>query len=94
MKNAGVDIMVTANNHSCDRGKPGLERTIRVLDSLEIGQTGTFIDSASRASKYPFLIEKHGFRIALLNYTYATNGIPATFPNIVNLISKKPSLTI
>ena len=92
MKNAGVDIMVTANNHSCDRGKPGLERTIRVLDSLEIGQTGTFIDSASRASKYPFLIEKHGFRIALLNYTYATNGIPATFPNIVNLISKKTIL--
>ena len=89
MKNAGVDIMVTANNHSCDRGKPGLERTIRVLDSLEIGQTGTFIDSASRAKKYPLLIEKNGFKIALLNYTYATNGIPATFPNIVNLISKK-----
>ena len=89
MKNAGVDVMVTANNHSCDRGKQGLERTIRVLDSLEIKQTGTFIDSASRAKKYPLLIEKSGFRIALLNYTYATNGLPATWPNIVNLISKK-----
>lgn len=89
MKNAGVDIMVTANNHSCDRGKPGLERTIRVLDSLEIRHTGTFMDAESRESKYPLLIEKNGFRIALLNYTYATNGIPATFPNIVNLISKE-----
>lgn len=89
LKNAGVDIMVTANNHSCDRRKQGLERTIRVLDSLEIGHTGTFIDSASRAREYPMIIEKNGFRIALLNYTYATNGIPATFPNIVNLISKK-----
>ena len=28
------------------------------------------------------------FRIALLNYTYGTNGIKATSPNIVNYIDK------
>ncbi len=89
MKNAGVDIMVTANNHSCDRRKVGVERTIAVLDSLEIKHTGTFLDAASREKEYPLLIEKNGFRIALLNYTYATNGIPASPPNIVNLINKE-----
>ena len=31
-------------------------------------------------------MEKNGFRIALLNYTYGTNGIPVTPPNIVNYI--------
>ncbi|HCR53176.1 MAG TPA: hypothetical protein DIW27_02075, partial [Cytophagales bacterium] len=30
--------------------------------------------------------EKKGFRFSLLNYTYGTNGIPVTTPNIVNLI--------
>ncbi|MDN5213856.1 CapA family protein [Fulvivirgaceae bacterium BMA12] len=92
MKNAGVDVMVTANNHSCDRRKVGLERTIAVLDSLEIKHTGTFLDAASREKEYPLLIEKNGFRIALLNYTYATNGIPASPPNIVNLINKETIL--
>ncbi len=89
LQNAGVDIMVTANNHSCDRRQQGVERTIKALDSLGIKHTGTFINAKSRAQTYPLLIEKNGFRLALLNYTYATNGIPATPPNIVNLIKKE-----
>lgn len=92
LQNVGVDIMVTANNHSCDRRKQGVERTIRVLDSLEMGHTGTFLSAEIREKTYPMLIEKNGFRIALLNYTYATNGIPATPPNIVNLIRKETIL--
>ncbi len=86
LKEVGVDVLVTANNHSVDRRKKGLERTIRVLDSLGIQHTGTFRDSAERASTYPLLLQKNGFRLALLNYTYGTNGIPVTKPNIVNLI--------
>ena len=33
-KNNGIDVLVTANNHSCDKGKKGILRTIKVLDSL------------------------------------------------------------
>ncbi|MCE7864130.1 MAG: CapA family protein [Bacteroidetes bacterium CHB5] len=86
LKRIGFDVLVTANNHSVDRRKKGVERTIRVLDSLAILHTGTFIDSATRANTYPLIIEKNGFRFSLLNYTYGTNGIPVTKPNIVNLI--------
>ena len=86
LKDVGVDVLVTANNHSVDRRKRGLERTIRVLDSLGILHTGTFRDSSERANTYPLLIEKNGFKLALLNYTYGTNGIPVTLPTIVNLI--------
>ena len=86
LKDAGFDVLVTANNHALDRRKGGVERTIRILDSLEIMHTGTFKDSAERASRYPLLIEKSGFRVSLLNYTYGTNGIPVTKPNIVNYI--------
>jgi poly-gamma-glutamate synthesis protein (capsule biosynthesis protein) len=32
------------------------------------------------------LVEKNGFKIALLNYTFSTNGLPVTKPNIVNRI--------
>ena len=86
LKNAGIDILATANNHSCDRHKKGILRTIDVLDSLQIKHTGTFRDSAERADQYPMIIEKNGIRIALLNYTYGTNGIPTPEPTIVNRI--------
>ena len=41
-KNSGIDVLVTANNHSCDRGSNGIIRTVNVLDSLGIHHTGTF----------------------------------------------------
>lgn len=83
---AGFNVLVTANNHSLDRGKSGLERTIRLIDSLQIPHAGTYANSEEREKKYPLLLEKNGFRIALLNYTYGTNGISVTPPNIVNYI--------
>lgn len=86
LKRAGVDILVTANNHSLDRRRKGLERTIFVLDSLKILHTGTFRDTVERLNDYPLVIQRNGVSIALLNYTYGTNGIPVTKPNIVNLI--------
>ncbi len=85
-KNTGIDILTTANNHSCDRGKRGLERTIRILDSLHIKHTGTFIDDQERTSTYPLIIDKNGIRFGFLNYTYGTNDIAVTEPNIVNQI--------
>lgn len=86
LKEAGFDALVTANNHCVDRGKRGLERTVRVLDSLSIPHTGTFIDSTAKAASCPLMLYRNGFSVALLNYTYGTNGLPVYKPNIVNLI--------
>ena len=77
IKEAGFDILLTANNHCLDRRKKGLERTIHVLDSLQIPYVGTYINKNAREQLYPRIIQKNGFRIALLSYTYATNGIEA-----------------
>lgn len=85
-KKAGFDIMLTANNHSCDKGKKGIERTIMMMDSLHVPHLGSYVDEAARKEQYPFLLEKNGFRIVLLNYTYGTNGIPVPKPNIINTI--------
>jgi poly-gamma-glutamate capsule biosynthesis protein CapA/YwtB (metallophosphatase superfamily) len=88
LKEMGMDVLVTANNHCVDRGRKGLERTIEMLDSMEILHTGTFVDEVERLNLTPLMIEKNGFRIALLNYTYGTNGLPVHKPNIVNMLDK------
>ncbi|MDC2981892.1 CapA family protein [Bacteroidota bacterium] len=85
-KNNGIDVLVTANNHSCDRGSMGIVRTNRVLDSLEILHTGTFSNQQNRDSLNLLVLEKEGIRIGLLNYTYGTNGIPFHAPTYVNLL--------
>lgn len=89
VKEAGFDVLLTANNHCLDRGKKGLQRTIQMLDSLQIPYAGTYLSKEKRRQRYPLLIERNGFRIAFLNYTYGTNGLKPTSPNIVNYIDKK-----
>lgn len=85
-KESGINIMVTANNHTCDRGKKGILRTISVLDSLQIPHTGSFISKEERENKNLLVLEKNNIKIGLLNYTYGTNGIPIPEPTEVNLI--------
>lgn len=88
-RNAGFDLFITANNHSLDRRKPGLERTNEILDKENIIHTGTFNDETTRARNYPLIIEKNGIRLAILNYTYGTNGLKVQSPNIVNYIDRE-----
>lgn len=88
-REAGMDILVTSNNHTCDRGGDGIIRTCKVLDSLDIMHTGSFINQEDRQSGHPLILEKDCFRIAILNYTYGTNGIPFPEPTIVNLLDKE-----
>jgi hypothetical protein len=88
-KNAGIDYLVTANNHSADRGKRGITGTINRLDSIGILHTGTFMNSACRDSLSPLFIHKNGTSIALLNYTFSTNGIVVPEPVIVNMLDKE-----
>ena len=83
---AGVDVFLTANNHTCDKGAKGIRRTIQVMDSLGIPHVGTYFDSTDFQQRNPLMVERDGFRIAVLNYTYGTNGIPALNPFIVNML--------
>ncbi len=86
LREAGFDILVTSNNHSNDAKTDGIVHTIDVLDRQGITNTGTFADSSDRAARYPLVIEKKGFRIGLLNYTYGTNDPHIPEPCIVNMI--------
>jgi len=87
-RNAGIDCLVTANNHASDRGADGITGTIRRLDSLGVLHTGIFADKASRDTLYPLIINRSGFSVALLNYTYGTNDIRVPQPFIVNMLDR------
>lgn len=91
-KVSGINTLVTANNHACDRGKRGLLRTIRTLDSLGISHTGTFKNESDRNKTNLLIFKKQNLRIGLLNYTYGTNGLPTPPPTYVNRINKTQML--
>jgi poly-gamma-glutamate synthesis protein (capsule biosynthesis protein) len=83
---AGFDVMIQANNHALDGGKKGFSRTLSALDTIPLIHTGTFRDMADRDRNYPLILEKNNIRIALLNYTYGTNGLVIPPPFIINRI--------
>ncbi len=86
LREAGFDVLTTANNHSMDRREYGILKTIEHLDEAGIKHTGTF-SSAEERSKV-LIIDIRGVKVALLAYTYGTNGIPvpAGKSHLVNLL--------
>ncbi|RYD81364.1 MAG: CapA family protein [Sphingobacteriales bacterium] len=86
IKNAGFDVLVTANNHSADRGRKGILGAINGVKKHGLLQTGTFKNEDDRTLNYPLIIEKNNIKIALLNATYGTNGLPVPTPLLVNRI--------
>ena len=86
LKKAGFNLLSTANNHCCDRGAKGVNRTLDVLDKLNFRYAGTCRNIAEKSFSYPQIVDVKGFRLAFLSYTYGTNGLPVVYPNVVNLI--------
>ena len=86
LKDAGFDLLVTANNHSNDAHGLGVANTVKTLRTVGFQQTGTFTDAKDKGTRYPLIVYKNNFKIAFLNYTYDTNGVPTQAPTLVNLI--------
>lgn len=86
IKNAGFDILLTANNHVLDRGKFGLERTISQIEQRKLLHLGSYLNKHQRDSIYPLIVESNGVKLALLNCTYGTNKMLPVRPNRVNFI--------
>lgn len=86
LQRAGFGVFLMANNHCCDKDRRGIERTLSVLDSLGLQHLGVYRDVQERDSLYPYVIDHHGLRVALLNATYGTNGLPVPSGMCVNLL--------
>jgi poly-gamma-glutamate synthesis protein (capsule biosynthesis protein) len=88
LRNAGFDLLFTANNHCLDSGVSGLLRTLQALASADLRSTGTFATEVSR--DIPCIVERKGIAVGFLAYTYGTNGIsvPSDRPWLVNLLDE------
>lgn len=89
LKNIGIDILSTANNHSLDKGYSGIVSTLDKLDEIGISHVGT---ARSEEEQNTVLVKDvNGIKIAFLSFTYGTNGIPipAGKEYSVNLIEEK-----
>ncbi|MCX6173868.1 MAG: CapA family protein [Ignavibacteriales bacterium] len=72
LKDAGFDILLTANNHSLDRGKKGALRTMDMIKNNGMESIGSYHSQQDRDSIRVFGIK--GIKIAILSYTYGLNG--------------------
>jgi len=74
LREAGIDVLTTANNHSMDRGEYGVLKTIEHLEEAGMLHTGTFASADSR--RVPLIVDVKGVKLGILSYTYGTNGLP------------------
>lgn len=85
-QSAGINLFFAANNHSVDKGSKGLEGSISFYKELDVLYTGIYFNEQEEAAKHPLIIEKNGIKLAVLNYTYGTNGINVPAPYVVKLL--------
>ncbi len=86
VKNMGIDIVSTANNHALDKGIKGLNETIKNAESKDLKVVGTYLDDNTN----PLIIERNNIKVGIAAYTYGTNGIaiPKDAPYCINIIDK------
>lgn len=88
---AGFDVVCHATNHTLDKGKNGTLRCMEFWKTNypEIRVLG--INETAEAQDEIYVYEQDGIRVAILNYTYGTNGIPLPqdMPYVVNLLEEE-----
>ena len=88
LKDIGVDVVSLAGNHALDYGYTGLCRTIDVFNNIGLSHLGTY--RTAEDQEKILIKDVKGVKIAFINYTYGTNGIPVPSGKefCVNLIDK------
>lgn len=89
MKDMGIDMVSTANNHCLDKGLKGLSTTLDNLDAAGLKHLGTYRTPGEKVE--PMLVEIQGIKVGFINYTQSTNGIPVPSGNghAVNIINRE-----
>lgn len=88
---AGFDIVCHATNHALDKGKRGLTNCMDFWQTHYPDIAVLGINESEEAQQNIYIHEQNGIRIAFLNYTYGTNGIPLPedMPYGVNLLDRE-----
>lgn len=75
--NAGFNVVLHATNHTLDRGKEALVNCMNYWKTShsDVAVLGIF-ESQESYDNDIYVYEQDGIKIAILNYTYGTNGMP------------------
>lgn len=89
LKEAGIDVVNLANNHTLDGGPAAVLRAIGHWKQIGMMYIGAFASAEDEQTLR--IMTKNGITLSFLSYTYGTNGIsvPRDKPYLVSLIDGK-----
>lgn len=91
LADAGFDVICHATNHALDKGQRGLTNCLDFWNTNYPDIAVLGINGSREEQDEIYICEQNGIRVAILNYTYGTNGIelPKDMPYAVNLLDRE-----
>lgn len=86
---SGVDIVNTANNHCMDYGAQGYRDTLAALDEIGMPHFGTLYPDSSREQDRLGIIERKGFRIGAVGFSYPQESDLPYIRERINLLREQ-----
>lgn len=78
---AGFDVICKATNHTVDKGTAGIGNELAFWRERHPGVAVVGAADSQETYDTIYVYEKDGFKVAILNYAYGTNGIPLPADN-------------
>lgn len=91
LKNAGLDVAITANNHMMDKGADGVQRTLDILQENGLQTVGSRKQESD--ARY-MIIDVKGVKVGIIAYTYETGSGEGSTAINGNFISDKAAAHI
>lgn len=94
--NAGFDVICHGTNHALDKGKKGLLNCLNFWKETYPETAVLGIHDSQESQDQIYIYEQGDFRIAVLNFTYGTNGIalPKDMPYAVDLLKESQVISV
>lgn len=73
MANAGINVVLAANNHIMDEGSAGLNTMMSYFSTNYPKITLLGVNSSREAKDVPVYVEANNIKIAMINYSYGSN---------------------
>ncbi len=91
LTDAGFDVICHGTNHALDKGGAGIRNALTYWKEQHPDMVIAGINASREEQDTIDIVEAKGMRIAILNYTYGTNGIPlpSNLPYAVNLLEEQ-----
>lgn len=87
----GFDVVLHATNHALDKRKQGIVNCLSFWQENYPDTVVLGIHGSQESQQEIYVYEQQGIRIAMLNYTYSTNGVPLPedMPYAVDMLQKE-----